>query len=471
MPKRARWATGRTCVLVGGAPPPGLPEALAEVGFEVRTAGSAAGLPELLAAGPVGAVIVTAALGLDGLRKVAATSLPRQPLAPVLAIGASASPDDAVAAVRAGASDFAPAPAEAASIVARLRATLVAPPEPAVSGAATLERVGIYGTSPAIRTLQATLEKIGRYKANVLLLGESGTGKELVARAVHSLGPRRQHPFVPINCANLGRDILENELFGHERGAFTSADARKRGLLELADGGTIFFDEITEMELPTQAKLLRVLERNEFRRVGGTESVKVDLGLIAATNRDLERAIAEGRFREDLYYRLKVVTIAIPPLRDRKEDVPALIDTFVADFHRRTGGKIRGISPQALRELMDYDWPGNVRELKNVIESAAVLSTSETIEVDTVLDVLPHGRARARAPRPSPEVPDGKAPAVVEIPSGATLADAEQRLVLAALRRFPTKAEAASALGLGLRTLYSKLARYRAEGVSIPETD
>ena len=304
----------------------------------------------------------------------------------------------------------------------------------------------------------------------MLLLGESGTGKELVARAVHSLGPRRQHPFVPINCATLGRDILENELFGHERGAFTSADARKRGLLELADGGTIFFDEITEMELPTQAKLLRVLERNEFRRVGGTESVKVDLGLIAATNRDLERAIAEGRFREDLYYRLKVVTIAIPPLRDRKEDVPALIDTFVADFHRRTGGTIRGISPQALRELMEYDWPGNVRELKNVIESAAVLSTAETIEVDTVLDALPHGRARARAPRP-PEAAGGKAPAVVEITVGATLADAEQRLVLAALRRFPTKAEAASALGLGLRTLYSKLARYRAEGVSIPETD
>src|SRR5204862_1605670 len=171
-----------------------------------------------------------------------------------------------------------------------------------------------------------------RYKTNVVILGDSGTGKELIARALHSLGPRRQNVFVPLNCTTLGRDILENELFGHERGAFTGANERKKGLFELADGGTLFLDEIGELDPSTQAKLLRVIERNEFRRVGGTGKIKVDLSLIAATNRNLDEAIASGRFREDLYYRLKVVTIEVPPLRDRREDIPALIDSFVTDF-------------------------------------------------------------------------------------------------------------------------------------------
>src|SRR6185503_10798768 len=225
----------------------------------------------------------------------------------------------------------------------------------------------------AMARVYATIAKVSRYKANVLLLGESGCGKELVARALHASGPRRKQLFVPINCATLGREILENELFGHERGAFTGANERKKGLFELADGGTLFLDEIGEMDLSTQAKLLRVLERNEFRRVGGTEKVRVDLSLVAATNKNLQEAIAAGKFREDLYYRLKVVTLVIPPLRERREDIPALIDYFIADFNRRNDQKIRGIAPAALRSLMEYAWPGNVRELKNGIESAAVL--------------------------------------------------------------------------------------------------
>jgi len=172
-------------------------------------------------------------------------------------------------------------------------------------------------------------------------LGDSGTGKELIARALHSLGPRRQNVFVPLNCTTLGRDILENELFGHEKGAFTGANERKKGLFELADGGTLFLDEIGEMDPGTQPKLLRVLERNEFRRVGGFSKVKIDLSVIAATNRNLEENIRAGKFREDLYYRLKVVTIVIPPLRERKEDIPALIEAFITDFNRRHDGKIR----------------------------------------------------------------------------------------------------------------------------------
>jgi len=190
---------------------------------------------------------------------------------------------------------------------------------------------------------------------------------------LHARGPRRQHLFVPINCATLGRDLLENELFGHERGAFTGAHERKRGLFELADGGTLFLDEIGELDPSTQAKLLRVLERNAFRRVGGTALVHVNLSVVAATNRNLEEAIAAKRFREDLYYRLKVVTIVVPPLRERREDVPALVESFIADFNRRNDGKIRGITPQAMRWLTELPWLGNGMGLGRLYELADTL--------------------------------------------------------------------------------------------------
>jgi DNA-binding NtrC family response regulator len=319
-----------------------------------------------------------------------------------------------------------------------------------------------------MRRLHAKIERIARYKSNVLLLGESGTGKEIIARVLHERGPRRNHLFVPVNCATLGREILENELFGHERGAFTGANERKRGLFELADGGTFFLDEIAEMDVSTQAKLLRVLERNEFRRVGGTGKVKVDLSIIAATNRDLEQAIALGRFREDLYYRLKVVTLVVPPLRDRREDVPALVDAFVADFNRRTGGRIAGVEPAALRRLVERDWPGNVRELRNAVEGACVLATGDVV---TVEDLGEHGapqRSRATAPAPSRRaVPEAGAPpsaaGTVAIPIDCTLDEAERRIVLAALRHHRTRARTARALGIGLRTLYTKLAAWGAE--------
>jgi DNA-binding NtrC family response regulator len=301
-----------------------------------------------------------------------------------------------------------------------------------------------------------TIEKISRYKTNVLLLGESGSGKELVARALHARGPRRQQLFVPLNCATLGRELLENELFGHERGAFTGANERKKGLFELADGGTLFLDEIAEMDPATQAKLLRVLERNEFRRVGGTEKVKVDLSVIAATHRNLSDLISTHRFREDLYYRLKVVTLVVPPLRERKEDIPALIDFFIADFNRRNNGKIKGISPQLLKRFMDYDWPGNVRELKNAVESAAILAADQTIDAEG-LDGPASLPAEAK-PAPAWSAPTSDAAAgELRIPFTASLADVERRLILAHVRRSATKREAAQALGIGLRTLYTKL--------------
>jgi DNA-binding NtrC family response regulator len=309
--------------------------------------------------------------------------------------------------------------------------------------------------------LFATIDKISRYKANVLLLGESGSGKELIARAVHARGPRRKHLFVPINCATLGRDLLENELFGHERGAFTGAHERKRGLFELADGGTLFLDEIGELDPSTQAKLLRVLERNAFRRVGGTTLVNVDLSVVAATNRNLEEAIVAKRFREDLYYRLKVVTIVVPPLRERREDIPALVEAFIADFNRRNGGKIRGIAPQAMRWLTELAWPGNVRELKNAVESAAMLATGETIGLEEF-----ESTTVARRPSALPARTSSSAVAVVPqdsivVSAKATLADIERVVIGEHLKRAATKADSARTLGIGLRTLYSKLKRYR----------
>jgi DNA-binding NtrC family response regulator len=319
---------------------------------------------------------------------------------------------------------------------------------------------GLVGASLSMRKIASTIEKICRYKTNVLLLGESGTGKELVARALHDRGAGRNHLFVPLNCATLGRDILENELFGHERGAFTGANERKTGLLEMADGGTLFLDEIGEMDVATQAKLLRVLERNEFRRVGGTTKLRVDLAVIAATNRDLEQDVDAGRFREDLYYRLKVVTIVVPPLRDRPEDIPPLVETFVADFNRRNGGRIRGVSRDGMRMLTGYSWPGNVRELKNAIESAGVLASGEVLDAESLHEQL-FGRLPRRAARsarlpPAPAAPSG----AVTIPPGTRLVDAEREIILAAIERHPSRAEAARSLGLGLRTLYTKLRQY-----------
>jgi DNA-binding NtrC family response regulator len=286
-----------------------------------------------------------------------------------------------------------------------------------------------------------------------------------------------------VNCATLGRDILENELFGHERGAFTGANERKKGLFELADGGTFLLDEIGDMDLSTQAKLLRVLERSEFRRVGGTDKVKVDLSIVAATNRNLEDAIAAGRFREDLYYRLKVVTLVVPPLRERREDIPALVNAFIADFNRRTGGRIRGVEPAALARLVEHDWPGNVRELRNAVEGACVLASDDTVRLDDLGERAPRSTrglaaiARpASAPSPEPDAaaaprraPDaGVAPASsagsIPIPMGCSLAEAERRIVLANLRHYGTRARAAEALGVGLRTLYTKLAAWSRDG-------
>ncbi|GAO05378.1 sigma-54 dependent transcriptional regulator [Anaeromyxobacter sp. PSR-1] len=472
------FGAGRSCLVVSAGGAPDVAAALSRAGFAPAVVEGEHDALAALEGGGFAAVYVEQALGSAAVSTLAAAAGQRLGGAPVTVLGRSGTVQEAVDAMQLGADDYLPPPFPAGELLRRLARALERPG--AARAAAPGRLLGLDGSSPAVRRLHAAIEKISRYKSNVLLLGESGTGKEIVAHALHDRGPRRQHLFVPVNCATLGRDILENELFGHERGAFTGANERKRGLFELADGGTFFLDEIAEMDLSTQAKLLRVLERNEFRRVGGTGKVKVDLSIVAATNRDLEQAIAAGRFRHDLYYRLKVVTLVVPPLRERREDIPALVHAFIADFNRRSGGQIAGIAPAAIQRLVEQDWPGNVRELRNAVEGACVLATGEVVKLeDLELAGRPAGevaapRRRAPGPRRAAGAPAAAATpgaamalapgatggAVVEVSLDGTLAEAERRIVLAALRRHGTRARTARALGIGLRTLYTRLAAW-----------
>jgi two-component system response regulator AtoC len=256
----------------------------------------------------------------------------------------------------------------------------------------------IIGKSPAIRELLELTGRIARSDAStVLLTGESGTGKDLVARAIHYGSPRRDRPFMAINCTAISENLLESELMGHERGAFTDAKVQKKGLFEMADGGTVFLDEIGDMQRSLQVKLLRTIEERTIRRVGGTETLQVDIRIIAATNRNLERAVREGDFRDDLYYRLKVFPLHLPPLRERLEDVREIAIAFVEHFNRHYRRKVPGLTEEALVALEGYDWPGNVRELRNVIERAVILQTSGELGVDDLPLEIRQGREMAPA--------------------------------------------------------------------------
>jgi two-component system response regulator PilR (NtrC family) len=270
----------------------------------------------------------------------------------------------------------------------------------------------IIGVSSAMEKLKNTIRTVASTQSTVLVYGESGTGKELVARAVHTCSPRAAEPFVSINCGAFPETLLESELFGYVKGAFTGANQNKRGLFEVADGGTIFLDEIGEMNLTMQVKLLRVLQERCVRPVGGTDEISIDVRVIAATNRDLERQVAENTFREDLYYRLSVIPITVPPLRDRREDVPLLVNHFVKKYAPGAGKNISRVTPDSLSALANYDWPGNVRQLENAIERAVALETGEELKVE-----LPVERARARA------AAAGAGADTISVPAGAVLPD------------------------------------------------
>jgi DNA-binding NtrC family response regulator len=310
----------------------------------------------------------------------------------------------------------------------------------------------IVGKSQKMAQVFQLIAQAAPSRSTILVVGESGTGKELVAKAIHANSPRRDKPFVVVNSGSLPHDLLESNLFGHVKGAFTGAVYAKKGLFELADKGTLFFDEIGNIPLETQAKLLRVMQEREFMRLGGVETIKVDVRVVAATNIDLRRAVEEGRFREDLYYRLNVIAIPLPPLRLRKEDVPALVQHFVDKYTRENGKIVEGVTPEVLQTLMDYDWPGNVRELENVIERGVVLSTGPLIGRELVPE---HVRTS-----PSFHIPQVALP-----PEGINLreviANFERRLIESTLEvTGGVQKEAARLLGLKPTTLNEMIKRH-----------
>jgi transcriptional regulator with PAS, ATPase and Fis domain len=294
--------------------------------------------------------------------------------------------------------------------------------------------------------LFAAIAKAASTTATVLITGQSGTGKELVARAIHFSGERGSGPFVAVSCAALAETLLESELFGHEKGSFTGAVAQKKGKFELADGGTIFLDEIGDVSPKLQADLLRVLQERRFFRVGGSTEIEVDVRVIAATHRDLAAEVHEGRFRDDLYYRLNVINIRIPPLRERREDIPLLAQEFLDRLSHELGRAVSGISDEALRLLMDHEWPGNVRELENAIERALVTCKSGVLTTDDLAFL------RVAAPA---------AGAGLALPAGLSLQELEKQYIAATLQRLEGNVKAtADALGIDRSTLYEKIKRY-----------
>src|SRR3954453_8044415 len=307
----------------------------------------------------------------------------------------------------------------------------------------------MIGNSVQMRKVYQTVEQAAPTAASVLIWGESGTGKELVAQTIHQLSPRAQMPFVPINCAAIPETLLESEIFGHEKGAFTGAVDRREGCFELADRGTLFLDEIAEMTPATQVKLLRVLQERRFRRLGGRQEQSVDVRVIAATNMVPAEAVKNGRLREDLYYRLNVFAIDLPPLRARKEDLPLLIQSFLAEFNTRNQKSVAGVDHQAMRMLEQYNWPGNVRELRNVIERATILSAGPFIEPRH----LPPMLTNEPLPQHQPQV---------ALAPGTTVEEAERRLIMMTLEHTrDNKTRAAEILGISLKTLHNKLNKLR----------
>jgi DNA-binding NtrC family response regulator len=315
----------------------------------------------------------------------------------------------------------------------------------------------IIGHSEAMERLFDRMRTVAPTRTTVLIAGESGTGKELVANALHQNSPRRVRRFVPINCGAIPRDILESELFGHEKGAFTGALARKIGKIELAQGGTLFLDEISELSAELQVKLLRVLEDHRIMRVGGADLIDVDFRLIAATNRKLEREVQSGRFRSDLYFRLKVVTLEIPALRERPDDLPLLVRHYLDSFAEEHGRPRRELSLAALKALQQAPWPGNIRELKNVLENLVLFGDAPRIDVSDLPDEVLRPSASAAPGRPD-------APPVAAV---RPMAEIERDAIFAALRQtHGRRGEAARLLDIGLRTLQRKLKEYRADGAA-----
>ncbi len=362
---------------------------LTSKGFEVTTAEDGEAALGRLASSPADVVLVDLIMPRLGGMELLARLKEKHPDVEVIIMTAHGSYDAAVAAVRAGAYHFLTKPFQPPDVVP-LTVAMAAERRRLLSRARDLERRleqaeqarglgGLVGESPTMREIYQEASRVAATDVTVLILGESGTGKELVARAIHERSGRRDKPFVPVNCGAISPELVESELFGHVRGAFTGANAAREGIFEEAHKGTVFLDELGELPLGAQVKLLRTLQEGEVRRVGSNEARRVDVRVIAATNVDLERQIAEGKFRKDLFYRLNVVPIVLPPLRERREDIPLLARHFLRKHAGRAGREVRSISPEAMRLLGAYEWPGNVRELENVIQRAMVRARGATV--------------------------------------------------------------------------------------------
>jgi DNA-binding NtrC family response regulator len=378
---------------------------------------------------------------------------------PVIMITAYGTVENAVRAIQSGASNFVQKPWDNEKLLADVRAAVArrkAEEENVQLKRALKQRYNfenIVGKSEPMLKIFDLVGQVANSRSTVLLQGESGTGKEIIAKAIHLNSPRRDKPFVPVNTGSMPHDLLESTLFGHVKGAFTSAIASKKGLFEVADKGTLFLDEIATMGLETQAKILRVLQDRRFMHLGGIQEIQVDVRIIAATNIDLRQMVREGRFREDLYYRLNVITVELPPLRQRKEDIPLLADFFLKKYSEENGRPAPHITPEALRPLMAYSWPGNVRELENVIERAVVLSSGPEISMELLPESL-MGRGSSLTLHDAPS--DASLFEIVE--------DVERRIITDMLERCNwNQTEAAERFRVPLSTLNQKIRRLNIE--------
>jgi len=397
--------------------------------------------------------------GLDLLRDIRL----RDPHLPVVLITAYGSIDMARQAFKSGAQDYITKPWSNDELLAQIASAIEGRrlrEENVQLKRALKQRYNfpnIIGKSDRIVSLLDLVAQVAPSRSTILIVGESGTGKELIAKAIHSASPRADKPFVAVNSGSIPVDLLESQLFGHVKGAFTSAIASKKGLFEVADQGTIFFDEISTIGMETQAKLLRVIQEREFMRLGGTENIKVDVRIVAASNVDLLGLVRDGRFREDLYHRLNVIALKLPPLRERREDIPSLLDHFLQQFSKENNRPLGQFTREAMKLLMDYHWPGNVRELENVIERAVILSRGSELEVapDVLPEIAAVAHTQAAAPRPAPEE---KGPA---IPSPQSIDQVERNHILDVLMRTNWRIEgadgAAALLNLNPSTLRSRM--------------
>ena len=450
----------------------GLEALLTSEGFEVTLADTGEAGLQRLEDRPFDLMLLDVSLpdrnGLELLREIRR----RDPNLSIILITAFGSIDMARAAFKGGAQDFITKPWSNDELIAQVSVAIEGRrlrEENVQLKRALKQRYNfpsIIGKSEKMLAVFDLVTQVAPSRSTVLISGESGTGKELIAKAIHSASTRADKAFIPVNTGSIPVDLLESQLFGHVRGAFTSAVASKKGLFEVADQGTIFFDEISTIGPETQAKLLRVIQEREFMRLGGTETIKVDVRILAASNEDLTKLVREGRFREDLFHRLNVISVQLPPLRDRKEDIPLLIDRFLEQFCHENGKPLRRFSHGAMKLLMDYDWPGNVRELENVVERAVVLSTQESVDVD----LLPENvRTREIVKGVRLQLAEFLPPLPGEVGSRTTapapslfeiLEEVERRIIVDMLERTNwNQTEAAERFQIPLSTLNQKIKR------------